>query len=175
MNWLTVAVIIVLAALLPTAYAGKIGAPYVPARRATVRQAFEHIGLNEDDLLIELGAGDGSVLIEAAQRGARATGYELSPFLWIVARLRTLFNKKIKLIFGNFYKASLTDATVIYLFLMPANMPRVHQLLTRQSLPRLKYVVSYAFALGDLQPEFVVREKQKLPLYIYSAQDIMKP
>lgn len=166
--------------LMPTAYAGLIGAPYAPTRIAPVRKAFELIGLNAEDTLVDLGVGDGKIVIEAARRGAHAYGYELSPILWAIAKMRTQipptkWNQQVAprrwrkpvVKFGNFYNKNFPDATVIFCFLMPDKMPRLRQWLKSQNLPKAKYILCYAFPFKDITPQSVIREPNAAPVYIY--------
>lgn len=155
--------------LLPTAYAGLIGAPYAPTFSQTIQQAFTWIKLGKGDLLVDLGAGDGRTLLAAARRGARALGYELSPIMWLIAWLRAkaLPNTKVRL--ANFYRQQLpNDTTVVFVFLMPKIMPRVRQYLANQRLLQCRAVLVYAFPFPDLTPQHVIREKGRLPLYSYN-------
>lgn len=163
--------VIFLLLLIPTAYAAYIGAPYVPTRRAALRAALEAIKLGRGDLVVDLGAGDGGVLVEAARRGARSLGFELSPFMWSVAWWRTRGLPLIMLRFGNFYRRSLpADTTVIFLFLMPHAMPRVRAYLARQKLPRVRAILSYAFPIPGLNPERIIREHRCALLYVYEVK-----
>ena len=175
MEIFTLLVIIFLILLIPTAYAGFIGAPYAPTFTPAIKQAFDYIKLGPLDTLIDLGAGDGRVLIEAARRGANALGYELSPIMWAVVFLRTLGNKKIKIKLRNFYKQSLPNATVIFAFLMPKHMGKVRQFLSRQSLSHSKSLLVYAFPLPpNAEPLHVVRAPKCAPLYIYNLRGLTK-
>ncbi len=168
-NWLLIALVLL---LIPTAYAGKIGAPYAPTRRRVVRKTFDQLNINEDDTLIDLGAGDGSILIEAARRGAKAIGFELSPIMYVIARLRTLRYRGVRILLRNFYKQPLREATVIFAFLMPNNMPKVRQMLNGQQIPNGRFFLSYMFALNDAQPITVIREENCGPIYVYDLQDL---
>lgn len=159
--------------LMPTAYAGLIGAPYAPTRIAPVRKAFELISLDSDDTLVDLGVGDGKILIEAARRGARAYGYELSPIFFIISFIRALRYKQVKIRYGNFYHKHFPDATVVFCFLMPDKMPRVRQWLKNQNLPQAKYILAYAFPFKDITPQSVIREPNAAPVYVYEADQFL--
>lgn len=158
--------------LIPTAYAGKIGAPYAPTRRKSIRKVFKELGVGKEDVVVDLGAGDGSVVIEAARMGARAYGYELSPILLFVAWIRAAFEPKARIRPGNFYKQDISDATIAFVFLLPATMPRLKKYLAGQTIPRAKYLVAYAFPLADVVPLKTIREKRVLPMYIYDLREL---
>lgn len=160
--------------LLPTAYAGIIGAPYAPTRLAPVRKAFQMIGLNADDVVVDFGVGDGKILVEATRQGARAYGYELSPILFMVAWIRSLFHPRVSIRYGNFYTQELPEATVIFAFLMPNNMGKIMALLGKKMPASAEYVMAYAFPFKDIAPTSVVREKNCAPLYVYEANAFRK-
>jgi hypothetical protein len=174
MSWGLLLILVGVALLIPTAYAGKIGAPYAPTRMRVVRKAFDELEIGNNDVVVDLGVGDGSIVIEAARRGAKAYGYELSPIMWAVAWVRTWFvkGKRPTIYFGNFYKKKPEDATVIFAFLMPDNMPRVKQYLRSISFPNGSFMLAYAFPFKDEEPLTVIREDKCAPLYVYDLQKI---
>lgn len=92
------------------------GAPYVPSLRHEVRRAFKDLyPLSSKDVLVDLGSGDGVVLLEAARRGAKAYGYELNPILVLVSKLR--LGRRAKVTLGNMWNAKLpSDTTIVYMF-----------------------------------------------------------
>src|SRR5579863_3157455 len=72
------------------------GAPYVPSHRRFARAAFRTLyPLSDKDVLVDLGSGDGIILRLAAERGARAVGYEINPILVAITWLFGHHNPKI--------------------------------------------------------------------------------
>lgn len=80
-------------------------------------------GVDEDDLVIDIGCGDGRVLIGAAQSfGCRARGYEIDPELVRQARDAVAsagLDDRIEIIEGDATEASHVDADVVFAFLPP--------------------------------------------------------
>lgn len=166
-------VLLLLLPLIPTAYAGIIGAPYMPTRIAPVRKAFEQFSVGEGDVLLDIGAGDGKILRAAAERGAQAIGYELSPILWVVAKVRTWKNTRIRVRYKNFFKAKLpSDTTIVFAFLMPEKMPKVRRFLRKQTLPKGKYFMSYMFPFKDVVPLRIIQAPKAGAVYIYNLKDV---
>lgn len=160
--------------LIPTAYAGKIGAPWAPTRKRAIERAFDELGIAEEDVVVDLGAGDGKVLLAATSRGARAIGYELSPIMWAVAWLRTVGSKRASVQLHNFFRQKLPEeTTMLFTFLMPDTMPRLRRYLRDQNLPNLQFLLSYAFQFKDISPIRVVREHNCAPIYIYNAHAVL--
>lgn len=172
MDWFNLGILGGVALLIPTAYAGHIGAPYVPSRLAAVRRTFNELHIGAGDVVVDLGAGDGGILREAARHGATVYGFELSPIMWVIARLRLLGKGSVKL--RNFYTKSVPTATVIYSFLMPKNMPRVRQWLSRQSLLHGRYFISYAFPFKNIEPWRVIHTPKCCTMYVYQLKDLTK-
>lgn len=95
------------------------GSPYVMLNKDIIRQALKLAGLKKDEVFYDLGCGNGDVLIEAAKTGAKAIGYEISPFYFLLARARTVKYRNIKLNFKNINSIDLSKANVVYCYLMP--------------------------------------------------------
>jgi len=95
-----------------------VGAPYVPSLKPHIEAAFELLDLQEGDLLLELGAGDGRVMVAALERGQRVIGYELNPVLAAVAWLRTRkYGTRAKVVWGDAFQAEWPPETKgVYLF-----------------------------------------------------------
>lgn len=165
-------ILIALAFLIPTGYAAVIGAPYAPTKIAPVRLAFDMLQIGAQDVVIDLGVGDGKIVLEAGKRGAKAIGFELSPIMYAVAWWRFRGKKNIELRYGNFFKKPIAEATVLFAFLMPKHMKTVEKFIAKRKSEKLRYVLIYAFPFKDLTPIHVIREKKCAPLYIYEAQSL---
>lgn len=173
MDWGIVGTLIFAVFLIPTAYAGFIGAPWAPTRMASVKKAFDDIEIGKKDLVIDLGAGNGAIIKEAAKRGAKGMGYELSPIMWIVAVMNTLSLKGTRIIYGNFFKKPLPkESTLVFLFLMPKHMNEVGEYLSKQPLRGRTLVLSYAFPFTEVKSMNVYREKNCAPLYLYEMSTL---
>src|SRR5690554_2066251 len=84
-GWLVLPVV---AGALPSIYAMLRGAPHVPSDVRSVQRMIELAEIQPGEKVADLGCGDGRILRAAMQKGAHATGYELSVFLYLLARIR---------------------------------------------------------------------------------------
>ena len=154
-----------LAILLIIAYGLVIffGAPFLPTLRAERERAFDLLNLKKGQLFVDLGSGDGIMLVMAAQRGLRAVGYEINPFLWFYSWLRTRrYGRKVKVKMVSFWRADLSDADGIFVFLITHHMKHLDLLLSaRQSKKKLK-VVSNSFKI----PGRKIRQTSG-PMFLY--------
>lgn len=153
--------------LLVLAYGAALlfGAPYIPTLKKQQAQALDLLDLKKGQIFVDLGCGDGHILKLAAQRGLKAVGYEINPFLALYAWLRTRrHGRKVKVVWGSFWRANLKDVDGIFVFLIGHHMKRLDELISSQSHKGLK-VVSHGFKI----PGQKVKKKQgALFLYHYS-------
>lgn len=103
-----------------------VGAPYVPTLRPQIEAAFALLDLQPGDTVLELGCGDGKVLVWAAEHGYRAVGIELNPVLAFVAWARTRhYGENIRVRWGNYWLLPWPQADAVYVFLGDAFMKRL--------------------------------------------------
>lgn len=127
-----------------------IGAPWLPVRKQDIDAAFELVELGPDDVVVDLGSGDGRLLIEAAKRGAKAIGYELNPFMVWIARWRARgFRDRITIHRKNLLEADLKEVTLVFVFGMEWIMPKISDKLIAEAKPDVR-IVSFAFSLPRL-------------------------
>jgi N6-adenosine-specific RNA methylase IME4 len=140
-----------------------VGAPYVPTLSPQVITALGLANLKKGQTMLELGCGDGKVLITAAEQGLNVVGYELNPILAFIAWLRTRkYGSQVKVIWGNYWHLQWPPAEAIFVFLLPKYMPKLHKKCVRYSFRPIK-LVSFAFPIPNKEPD-----KQKDNVYLYS-------
>src|SRR6185503_10781966 len=114
--------VVVLAVTLPVLF----GPPYLPTLRRNMETAFDLLDLKPGQTLLDVGSGDGRVLLEAARRGYCAVGIELSPVLVIIARIRTWkYRKQVRVLWGNYFQREWPPADAIFGFVIPYQMERL--------------------------------------------------
>lgn len=140
------------------------GAPYLPTLSAQAEAALDLVDLKPGDHLLELGCGDGKVMIAAARRGLHVTGYELNPMLAAIAWLRTRrYGRRAKVVCGNFWRIKLTPSEGIFVFLLPKYMAKLDTKITQESSNPVK-LVSFAFKIPAKK---ISKEKSGIFLYEY--------
>jgi len=84
------------------------GAPWVPTPMSMVHEMLTMAEVGPDDLVYDLGCGDGRIIVTAARRyGARAVGIELDPlrFVWCQILVTVLgLRNRVRIVYGDFYK-----------------------------------------------------------------------
>lgn len=103
------------------------GAPYVPTHRRELRRALTDLyPLSSQDVLVDVGSGDGVVLREAVQLGARGVGYEINPILVFLSRWLSRTNPNVEVRMCDFWLVDLPDeATIVYAFSVSRDMPKM--------------------------------------------------
>lgn len=96
------------------------GPPSVPTKLGRVRKALQLVDLKPDEVLYDLGAGDGRVLLLAVQEfNAKTIGIEIGPIQCALIWLRATANglgDKVQVKWENYLKADLSSADVVFIY-----------------------------------------------------------
>jgi hypothetical protein len=145
--------IAMIAAIAP-AQAQRPDVVYVPTAPSTVERMMEIASVGPRDFLIDLGSGDGRIVIAAAARGARALGIEIDPARIREAKLNARamgVATKVEFRQEDLFKTSLSGATVVTMYLLPSlNLRLRPRLLQLQPGTR---IVSHQFDMKDWKPD----------------------
>lgn len=129
------------------------GAPYVPSKRRDIKKAFDELyKLGRNDVLVDVGSGDGIVLREAASRGARATGYEINPVLVVLSRWLSRRFQSVTVRLADFWLTDFPDeVTIVYAFGESRDIERIARKVQAEAarLGRPLFFMSYGFSLKD--------------------------
>jgi ribosomal protein L11 methylase PrmA len=141
-----------------------LGAPYVPTLNKQREAALDLLDLKKGQTLIDLGSGDGAMLIAAARRGLNVVGYEINPLLVFIARMRTRrYRNQVKIEQGNFWNKKWPEANAVFVFLTSRYMERLNQNMQSQFSKPVK-LVTYGFSLPNKK---AAAKKQACFLYHY--------
>ena len=144
---------------------------FVPTWQPVVYQMLELAGVTRDDVVVDLGSGDGRIVILAAQKyGARGVGVELDAKL--VERSRQIAREaevadRVSFVQGDLFAADLSSATVVTLFLSPSVNNELEPKLKRELKPGAR-IVSHQFPIGRWAPDRTVRAvEDRTDLYLW--------
>jgi SAM-dependent methyltransferase len=130
---------------------------YVPTPQNVVDQMLSMANITEDDLVYDLGCGDGRIIVAAAKRyGCKAVGYDIDPQRVIEARENVRKNNVEHLVTieqEDVFTLDLSDANVITLYLLPSlNDKLVPQL---EKLKPGSRILSHDFDITGVKPDQV--------------------
>ena len=132
------------------------GLPPVPTRPERIRKALTLANLQPNEVLYDLGAGDGRVLLIAARDfGAKAVGIEIGPIQCALIWLRVLasgFGNHILVRWANFYKADLHDADVVFVYATSKEVMKLAPHLEKQMKQGAR-VVSISADFHEWEPQ----------------------
>jgi SAM-dependent methyltransferase len=167
MFWLVLVVVIFSASFL---YASWRAAPWVPIRANDVQRVIALARLKEGEVFYDLGSGDGRTLLAAAKAGAKAEGFEISLLPYLIAKVREKFaNTKTRpqTHFKDFWHIDLSQADVVYIFLMPAVREKMKEKMERELRPGTRVICYVWPMLGWTETEIDnLPDRPKLRLYI---------
>jgi SAM-dependent methyltransferase len=140
------------------------GAPYFPSLKPHLKAALDLLDMKEDQVIYDLGCGDGRFLKAAAKRGYRAVGYELNPFVFAYAWITTLkYGSRVKVRWGNFWNADISKADAVFVFLLDKYMAKLDTKLKTEGKKGLK-LASHTFKIPGRK---IVAKKYGVFLYKY--------
>lgn len=136
--------------------------PYVPTPMNVVEAMLELAKVGPDDFLIDLGSGDGRIVIAAAkQRGARGFGVEIVPSLVSDAKRqaeRQAVSDRVEFRAENLFLTELNKASVLTVYLYPNILHQLRPRIFEQLRPGVR-VVSHEFDFGNWKPDAQLRVK----------------
>ena len=133
--------------------------PYVPTPKKVVQFMINKANLKGSETVYDLGCGDARILIVAKKKfpGITAIGYELPIGVWLLAKFMVWKSRlNITVHMQNYLKPDLSNADMIFLYLVPEVMNKLRKKLDNELRPGTK-VISHGFAFPDKEPVEVER------------------
>jgi SAM-dependent methyltransferase len=129
--------------------------PFIPTPEPVVDKMLELARLGPQDVVYDLGSGDGRIVITAAKRyGVRGVGIDIDPDRILEARQNARnagVADRVEFRQGDLFKADIRDATVVTLYLLTSVNRQLRPKLLAELRPGTR-IVSHAFDMGDWKP-----------------------
>lgn len=151
-------------------------APYVPTPQEVVDRMLALAGVTKDDVVMDLGCGDGRIPITAAKTyGARGIGVDIDPELLAQAQANAKaagVDHLVTFKLQDAMTADLSEVSVLTLYLLSSSNLKLRPKLTRELKPGAR-IVAHNFALGDWEAEKVEsvtdREGRRRTIYRWTV------
>ncbi|MGH8248576.1 MAG: SAM-dependent methyltransferase [Gammaproteobacteria bacterium] len=137
---------------------------YVPTPPEVVAEMLKLAKVTKDDVIYDLGSGDGRIIITAAKEfGARGVGIDIDP-----QRIREAeenarqagVTDKVRFLRQDLFESDFRQATVVTLYLLPELNLRLRPKLFRDLKPGTR-IVSHSFDMGDWKPDATVEVSER--------------
>ena len=157
-------------------------APFVPTPYDVVNRMLTLAGVTQDDVVYDLGCGDGRIVITAAERfGARGVGVDIDPQRIAESNAnaeRAGVQHLVRFIEQDALAVDVSEATVVTLYLLSSSNAKLRPILTRQLQPGAR-IVSHAFSMGDWEPDVTDRFEDERgnsrTLYLWRHDGTVRP
>ena len=129
-------------------------APYVPTAADVVERMLTLADVKKDDVVYDLGCGDGRIPIAAAKRGARAVGVDIDPVRIQESNANAKaagVTDRVEFRLQDAMTVDVSPATVVTLYLLSSSNAKLRPILTKQLKPGSR-IVSHAFSMGPAWP-----------------------
>lgn len=150
-------------------------APFIPSPEDVVDRMLAFAKLTPDDVVYDLGSGDGRIPIAAAVKyGARGVGLDIDPRLVELSKANARaagVEDRVEFRVQDILTADVSAATVVTLYLLSSSNEQLRPLLARQLRPGAR-IVSHAFSMGRSWPadgveQFVSARGDEVTLYLW--------
>ncbi len=135
--------------------AQNLDVPYVPTPYDVVEAMLDVTGVGPGDYVIDLGSGDGRIVIAAAHRGAFGHGIDLNPVRVKEAEenaANARVSDKVVFVEGDLFEADISNATVITMYLLSSVNLRLKPVLLEVMRPGTR-IVSHSFSMGSWEAD----------------------
>lgn len=141
--------------------------PYVPTPNDVLEQMLDLADVGPGDYVIDLGSGDGRIVIAAAKRGAVGHGVDLDPERIQEARANAEeegVSDRVMFMQGDIFETDFSDASVITLYLLSSVNEKLRPSLLEELSPGTQ-VVSHSFSMGDWEADNQIRYANRTLYY----------
>jgi SAM-dependent methyltransferase len=144
---------------------------FAPTMEAVADAMLKLAKITADDVVYDLGSGDGRIVMLAAQKyGARGVGIEIDPRLVEISRQVARDGEvvdRVAFIEGDLFTADISAATIVTLYLSPGVNKRLEPKLRRELRPGTR-IVSHQFPIGTWPADRIVRsEDDRTDLFLW--------
>lgn len=147
---------------------------YVPTPQEVVDAMLKVAKVTKNDMVYDLGCGDGRIVVTAARLGARGVGIDIDPQRIKEANENVAKNNvgdRVKILNQDLFTTDISPATVVTLYLLPSLNLKLRPTLWKTLKPGTR-IVSHAFDMGDWKPEQTLNVEGRTVYYWTITPDL---
>ena len=140
------------------------GSPFYPSSINSVKRMIKLAEPKKNDLILDVGSGDGRIVYMLAKLGYTVHGIEINLFFVIFANLLLFFtrnHKNARVYWANMWKYDMSKYNVIFCYLLPGTLDKLVEKFTKELKPATK-IISNTFKISNWKPV-----KQEDKVYVY--------
>lgn len=123
------------------------GAPYAPLGKQKIETMLKLLNVKSGEKAVDLGSGDGRIVVGMAKKGAIAHGYEINPLLVLIAKWKIKklgLQNNAHIYWGDFWGKNLSSFDIVTVYLAPHSMKPVEEKLRRELKSNARVAVNYS-------------------------------
>lgn len=149
------------------------GVIWIPTKRRDYERIAKLINIKPGITLYDLGSGSGELLFYLSKKyNIKCVGIEVAPLLFLYSRFKSIFYKNVKIKYGDFFRFNLSEADVIYVFLLPKMYDKLKDKI-RNSAKENAVVILSAWPFEGIEPSRVNNEANEASYYLYYKKTIV--
>ena len=170
---MSILLVLVFALLVLVFFGSFFEAPWVPTKKRDFDRIANLAKLRDGMLFCDLGSGTGKMLFYLSGKyKVNCVGIEVSPILYLYSKVKSLFYKNVKIVYGNFYKYDLSKADIVYAFLLPKAFNKVKEKIKKELKEDSKIITS-SWPLENYSPVEVSKIDGGMTYYLYNKKSIL--
>lgn len=140
---------------------------FFPSSKRMIDVVLEFAGIKRDDVLYDLGSGDGRILVEAAKKNIPVVGIEQNKFLnWVARRkIKRMKLDNVKIIQGSIFNQDISKATIVIAYLSRKITHKLQKKINKEVRRRTKIIlIDHKFV--DWKP-IKIKKVGMIPIRLY--------
>jgi len=140
---------------------------WVPTRRKDYERIAELADLQPNVTFYDLGSGSGELLFYLSSKyRIKCVGVEISPLLYLYSKIKSLFYKNVIIKYGNLFNHNISEAGMIYIFLLPKLYPKLKNKIINEAPENSKIILS-CWPFDAVNPSQINKMNNKITYYLY--------
>lgn len=161
------AIIVLFFIIILVQFGGMFDAPWIPTKKSDYDRIAKLVDLRSDLVFYDLGSGTGKLLFYLSKKyGCQCVGIEISPFLYLYSKIKSLFFKNVTIKYGNIFLHDLSAADVICVFLHPKIYNKLHKKIISGAKKEAEIVLA-CWPFENIKPRQSDIKKNEIALYLY--------